>query len=88
MAVYTYKFKVSKEHKLQVDHPFSGNVVITLDGKVIRNTSQHEMVFDFEVEGKPCNLEIAFEEKDLGVAKMKSWVHRFFVEGKSIQAEK
>ena len=88
MAVYNYKFKMSKEHNLEVAHPFSGNVVVTLDGKVIRDTSKHEMVFNFEVEGKPCNLEITFEEQDFGIAKMKSWVHRFFVEGKSIQAEK
>ena len=87
MAVYNYKFKVSKEHKLEVAHPFSGNVVVTLDGKVIRNTSNHEMSYGFEVEGKPCKLEIVFEEKDYGIAKMKSWVHRFFVDGTSIQAE-
>jgi hypothetical protein len=46
------------------------------------------MPFDFDVEGKPCSLEIKYEEMDYGIAKMQSWVHRFFVGGKSIQSTK
>jgi hypothetical protein len=88
MAVYNYTFKVNKAHKLEVVHPFSGNVVVSLDGKVVRDTKDHTMDYEFDVEGKPCKLEIAYEVQDYGIAKMQSWVHRFFVDGESIQAEK
>jgi hypothetical protein len=50
------------DHQLEVAYLFSGNVVVILDGKVIRNTSNPEMIYDFEVEGKFCKLKIAYEE--------------------------
>lgn len=86
MAAYQYRFKVEKDHILQVDHPFKGNVVLTLDGKVILSSAAHAMTHKFEVDGKPCKLEIAYEVQDFGIAKMQSWVHRFFVDGVSIKA--
>jgi hypothetical protein len=86
MAVYQYKFKVEKEHSLQVDHPFKGNVVLTLDGKQVKSSAAHTFSYNFDVEGKSCKLEIALEVQDFGMAKMQSWVHRFFVDGVSVKA--
>jgi len=86
MAVYQYKFKVNQEHTFQVEHPFKGNVVLSLDGKQIKSSAAQTFTYNFDVEGKPCKLEIALEVQDFGMAKMQSWVHRFFVDGESIQA--
>jgi len=85
MAVYTWNFKAAKDHKLVVEHPFSGPVVVTLDGKNIKESSSHQFTHTFDVEGKSCELKIAKEVIDYGIAKMESWVHTFSVDGVSIQ---
>jgi hypothetical protein len=79
MAIYTWKFYVNDEHTLVVDHPFKGNVVVRLDDKVIQESADHEMSYDFRVDEKPFNLEIKYEIQDFGIAKMQSWVHHLYM---------
>lgn len=89
MAIYQWNFKVKIDHTLVVEHPFSGNVVVKLDDRVIKNTEQHEMTYNFNVEDQPCRLEISFEETDFGgMATMKSWVHHFYVAEEKIPLAK
>ena len=86
MAVYTCKFKAVKDHTVEVEHPFKGSVVVTLDGKKIKESAVHEFSCSFRVENKPCELSISYEEVNYGITKMQSCVHRFNIDGASIQA--
>jgi len=79
MAVYAWNFKVNKNHTLQVEHPFKGNVVVKLDDKKIHESETHEITYDFRVDERPFELQIKFENQDFGIAQMQTWAHYLFM---------
>jgi hypothetical protein len=82
MAEYNWEVKLDKKHKVTVDHPFSGDIVVKLDGKEVHRESSHELDHTFEIDGKPCNLVVKEETQSFGgMATMKTWVHNLYVNG-------
>lgn len=83
--IYKWKVSLRSKHTVQLEHVFSGLVVILVDKKEILRTNLprgQNLDHQFSIDGKPCALRILHELKQYGnMASTETWHHEFLLDG-------